>query len=304
MSDTMKRSVALILTISGSALAQPSGSESTAGTADTSDATQPAAEPAIGSAIGLQFNLDFTNAYFYRGIIQEDTGLIVQPAARMTVNLVEDDSHKLDVFAGTWNSFHGQKTASNTAGDFSEYWYESDLYAGVTLTAGKISLTASYTFLTSPNDAFETVQELGFTFGLDDSAWLKEWSLKPYATIAVETGADASDGANSDTGVYLELGIAPGFAFDLGSTPVTVSLPALVGLSVADYYQNAAGEDDTFGFAQVGARASLPLGKPGRYGTWALNGGVSVLFLGDHTQDYNAGDDTEIIGTIGLQWNF
>ncbi len=114
----------------------------------------------------------------------------------------------------------------------------------------------------------------------------------------------ASDGANSDAGIYLELGIAPGFTCDIGKTPVTLTLPASVGLSLSDYYEDAGGDDDTFGFAQVGAKASIPLGEPGRLGAWTLNVGVSDLLLGDHTEGYNGGDATEVIGTIGLQVNF
>jgi hypothetical protein len=258
----------------------------------------------LGTAISVQLNLDYTTAYFYRGIIQEDSGLILQPAARMTVNLHEGDAFKLDGFSGVWNSFHGQQTGAQTHGDFTEYWYEADLYGGITLSLGKIALSTSYTFLTSPSDAYETVQELGFTLAYDDSEWLGEWSLKPYAMVAIETGADASDGADSGTGSYLELGIAPGFTCDIGKTPVTLTVPASVGLSLSDYYEDAGGNDDTFGFAQVGAKASIPLGEPGRLGAWTLNAGVSVLLLGDHTEGYNGGDATEVIGTIGLQVNF
>lgn len=259
---------------------------------------------AIGAAIRVQLNLDYTSAYFYRGIIQEDSGLILQPAARLTSTLIETEALTLDGFIGAWNSFHGQRTGADTSGNFTEYWYEADLYAGLTATTGALSLTASYTFLTSPADSFETVQELGFALALDDSAWLKEWALKPSATIAIETGADASDGADSDTGIYLELGIAPGFSLDVGATPVTFAFPTSVGLSFSDYYQDARGNDDTFGFAQTGARVWIPLGDPGRLGAWTLNMGVAVLFLGDHTQTYNGGDEAEIIGTVGVQWNF
>lgn len=288
--------------VCGAALAQATDPGATSSPESAAEAT--AVAPVSGSAISVQINLDYTTAYFYRGIVQEDSGLIIQPAARLTANVVESDGFKLDAFAGTWNSFHGQKTGADTDGDFTEYWYESDLYGGLTLSAGKISLTTSYTFLTSPSDAYETVQELGFSLALDDSEWLRAWAMKPYATVAIETGADASDGADSDTGTYLELGIGPGFSFDVGSTPVTMVFSVAVGLSLSDYYQDAEGDDDAFGFAQAGVRASMPLGKPGRLGTWTLNAGVYVLFLGDHTSDYNGGEDTEVIGTVGLQWNF
>lgn len=267
-------------------------------------ATAPAAATveAVGSAISVQLNLDFTNAYFYRGIRQQDNGLIVQPAARITTRLVDDAEFKLDGFIGTWNSF-GPNGGMQTGG-LIEDWYESDLYAGFTLTHGKFSLTTSYTFLTSPSNAFQEVQELGFTLALDDSEWMKEFALKPYATLVFETGSNGSDGPDLDNGTYFELGIAPGFSFDVDKTPITLTFPASVGLSLSDYYQDAGGDDDTFGFAQVGAKASIPLGEPGRFGAWTLNAGVSVLFLGDNTKAFNSGDGTQVIGTVGLQWNF
>lgn len=160
---------------------------------------------------------------------------------------MDDAEFKLDGFIGTWNSF-GPNGGTQTGG-LIEDWYESDLYGGFTLTRGKLSLTTAYTFLISPSDAFQTVQELGFTLAFDDSEWMKEWALKPYATLAIETGSNGSDGPDLSNGVYLELGIAPGFSFDMGKTPVTLTFPASVGLSLSDYYQDASGSDDTFGFA-------------------------------------------------------
>jgi hypothetical protein len=261
-----------------------------------------AAGSEVGSAISVQLNLDFTNAYFYRGIRQQDKGLIIQPAARVTARVVDGEDLKLDGFIGTWNSF-GPNGGTRTGG-LVEEWYESDIYAGFTLSGGKLSLTTSYTFLTSPSDAFQTVEELGFTLALDDSEWLEAWALKPYATLAIETGANGSDSPDLDTGAYLELGIGPGFSFDAGNTAVSLTFPVSIGLSLADYYQDSSGEDDTFGFAQFGARASIPLGEPGRLGAWTLNTGVSMLLLGDHNEAVNKGDDTQVIGTVGVQWNF
>lgn len=265
-------------------------------------ASNPPTDGNVSSAISVQLNLDFTSAYFYRGIRQQDKGLIAQPAVRITTRVVDDSDLKLDGFIGTWNSVGPNAGTRDDA--LGEDWYESDLYAGLTLSAGKLSLTTSYTFLTSPSDAFETVEELLFTLALDDSPWLKQWSLKPYATLVFETGSNGSDSPDLDNGVYLELGVAPGFSFGAEKSPITLTFPASIGLSLADYYQSASGRDDTFGFAQVGTKASVPLGEPGRFGSWTLNAGVSLLFLGDHTGGFNRGDDTEVIGTIGVQWNF
>jgi hypothetical protein len=267
----------------------------------------PDSRPTGASSISVQLNLDFTSAYFYRGIRQQDEGLIVQPAARLTARLMEKDAFTLDGFLGTWNSF-GPNGGTQTGG-LIEDWYESDLAAGFAIARNSLSLTISYTFLTSPSDAFQEVEELGFTLALDDSEWMKArslqgFSLKPYATLAIETGSNGSDGPDLDNGTFLELGIAPGVSIDVSRTAVTLTFPASVGLSLSDYYQDAGGSDDTFGFAQVGARASIPIAEPARFGTGTLNAGVSVLFLGDHTKAFNTGDDTEVIGTVGLQWNF
>lgn len=257
-----------------------------------------------GSAFSLQLNFDITTGYFYRGIVQERSGFIAQPSARLTMNLYQQDDAKIDAIFGTWNSFHGQRTGASTRSDFTEYWYESDITAGVVLTKGNLSLTTTYTFLTSPSDAFETVQELGFTIAYDDSGLGRPFALRPYVTLAIETGADASDGADSETGIYLEAGIAPTFTVELEKTPLTLSFPVAVGLSLSKYYQNAAGKDDHFGFAQVGAKASVPLPINERYGAWTLSAGVSGLFLGDHTSELNSNKDVEAIGTLGLQVNF
>src|SRR5436190_1049793 len=103
---------------------------------------------AVESPFGLQLNLDFTNAYFYHGILQQDQGVIIQPAAKLTMNLVKNDDFKLDALLGTWNSF-GKNGGTNT-GDLTKDWYESDLIAGFVLTKDKLSLTTTYTSLTSP----------------------------------------------------------------------------------------------------------------------------------------------------------
>lgn len=276
------------------------------GTPKESALTQSQTIAPTKSPYSLQLNLDLTNQYFYHGIIQEDSGLIVQPSARLTVNIFERDDFKIDGVLGVWNSVHSQKTgaASQANSDLTDYWYESDLLAGLMLTKEKFTLTTTYTLLTSPSDAFQTVEELDFILAYDDSELLGKLSLHPYVLLGIETGANGSDGADANPGTYLELGVAPGFSFEVGNTPVSLSFPLSVGLSLDDYYQDAAGEDDLFGFAQVGMKASVPLPFGDQYGQWTLNAGVSALFLGEHTAQFNNGDDTEIIGSVGLQLSF
>ena len=267
-------------------------------------AGQNAPEPRPGSAFSLQLNLDVTNAYFYHGIVQEDSGLIAQPAAKVTMNIHDSSEFKLDLILATWNSFQSQKTNAGVQGDFTPYWYESDLITGFAITSGAVSLTTTYVFLTSPSDAYQTVQELDFNLAYDDTALLGAHALHPYALLGIETGANASDGADSPTGVYLELGVAPGFWFDAGNTPIAITFPVALGLSLKDYYENAAGENDVFGFVQVGVKASIPLPIAERYGKWSLNAGLAGMYLGDNTSEYDGGQREQFIASVGLQLTF
>lgn len=293
------------------AASSPTGAPSTEAATQSApaDASAASATPAVVGAdaprspFSIQFNLDYTTAYYFRGILQQDDGLILQPYAKFTLNVFQEGDFKIDTFVSAWNSF-GRNSGSNT-GDLTRYWYECDLSAGVVFTKDKFSFTTSYIFYTSPSDAFQTVQEVDFSLAFDDSELLGPFALHPYALVAIETGTDYADGADTSRGTYLELGIAPGFSVDAGKVPIAISFPVALGLSLDDYYQSPiTGIDDTYGYLQVGGKASIPLPFGDRFGAWTLNAGVYGLFLGDSLTEFNRGDDAEAIGTVGVQVNF
>ena len=66
----------------------------------------------------------------------------------------------VNAYVATWNSFHEEKTGFDGTGGPST-WYESDLYGGVDVVAGPVTVGVVYTFYTYPNGAFETIQEIG-----------------------------------------------------------------------------------------------------------------------------------------------
>lgn len=279
------------------------------------EAGQPAAQPTPAppaaaepptpepSRFHLTLGSDFTTAYFFRGIRQEDSGLIAQPYADAALDIVRAESATLSLKFGTWHSFHAEATGATTDDSFVKYWYESDVYAGLGLLAGKWSFDARYIFYTSPSDAFATVEEFDFGAGYDDSELLGAWSMKPAVTLAVETGSNAADGRRR--GTYLQLGVSPGFTFDLGSVKgVALTFPATVGLSLSNYFEGTGGENDAFGFASVGAKATLPLNLDKSWGSWTLSAGVQALFLGDAMSTLNTSDDFEVIGTVGFSVSF
>jgi len=171
------------------------------------------------------------------------------------------------------------------------------------LALGKWSFDARYVFYASPSDAFGTVEEFDFGVAYDDSEWLGAWSMKPSVVLAVETGSNAADGQHR--GTYLQLGVSPGFAFDAGPVKdVGISFPATVGLSLSNYYEGANDENDAFGYASVGAKASVPLNIDKSWGVWTLTAGFQVLFLGDAVSTLNGDDDVEFIGTVGIAVGF
>ena len=76
----------------------------------------------------------------------------------------------------------------------------------------------------------------------------------------------------------MELGIDPGYSIDFSTNWSTrFHLPFALGLSLNDYYQvatSAGVSDKTFGFADLGLIADVPLKFiPARYGKWTFSGG-------------------------------
>jgi hypothetical protein len=154
----------------------------------------------------------------------------------------------------------------------------------------------------SPNNSFSTVKELDFRISADERTAPAGLVLRPHALLAFELdaspGLGQADGGQS-AGTYLELGIAP----SLDEPDFTISLPITVGLSLNDYYE-LGGVDQKFGFLSLAAVASMPLFRSQSYGAWDLHGGVEFQSLGDTPEAFNAGDQSKIIGTIGVGFSY
>jgi hypothetical protein len=254
---------------------------------------QGSADPNPG-AVTLTAGFDFANAYFFRGIPQDDTGVVMWPSGDLAFALFSGDGafKSLGVNIGTWNSLHTGRAGSD--GPSGKLWYESDFYAGASLGFGKGSTVGvTYTAYTSPNGLFGTVKEISFKLAVDDSGLLGAAAVKPYLVLAQELDGQADGGANE--GTYLEVGIGPGYSL----SRMTLTVPMKVGLSVSDYYEGAAG-DDTFGFFSVAGVVTVPFASaPTKFGSWNIHGGVEFLMLGDRNEAV-FGDSSYVIGSIGI----
>jgi hypothetical protein len=270
----------------------------TAARAQTPDpaAQAPAEPPAATKRFTLAGAVDFSNAYFFRGIYQEAEGLVIQPYVDLGAVLYEGEGALKGITAnfGTWNSLHTGPSGADHPDR--NAWYESDLYAGATFTVGTWKPGVLYTAYTSPNDAFKTVHEIAFSLAYDDSGSTVAFS--PKVLVAIEMDGQADGGA--EKGTYVELSARP--VFPLGSSPATLAVPLKLGLSARDYYEGPNGSDG-FGYFDLGAIVSVPLTFfPG--GSWDLHGGVDVLFLGENMETFNGGDSVQPVGLIGLGFVF
>ena len=77
-----------------------------------------------------------------------------------------------------------------------------------------------------------------------------------------------------------------------------------VGLSLDDYYQDATGDDDAFGYASIGVRAETALPAPPGFGEWTVSAGLSALFLGDNLETVNNDDGVDLVASVGISLSF
>jgi len=222
-------------------------------------ASTPSASLAEGSRFSAAAQLDMTNAYYFRGILQENDGFIAQPWGEVYANLYSSDTgliRDVTVGVGVWLSIHSKETL---AANGPHSIYEADYYPLVSMDlAGGFNLLTIYYFYDSPNGAWdEAVQELNFKLSYDDSESL---GLSPWLNLAIETHS-TSFGPKSGTG--LQFGIAP-TVFEADAFSVTAT--AEMGLSLGDYYEGI-GKEQTFGYANFGAGVAIPLGD-----TFTLSG--------------------------------
>ena len=114
---------------------------------------------------------------------------------------------------------------------------------------------------------------------------------------------DGQADAGSAHGVYLQLGLTPGYTLAPKSAyPLTISLPVTLGLSGRQTtYEFGTTKNSTFGCVQFGPVFSVPLGFiPKSFGTWTVKGAAEFLFLGETLKPLNDNDVFKPIGRIGI----
>jgi hypothetical protein len=248
--------------------------------------------------------LDLSNAYFFRGILNEREGVIFQPTGELTYSLISYDDgliRDVSVGGGVWASIHSEETLAEH-GPHSVY--EVDWYPLLSMElAGGVSVSAIYYYYTFPNGAFDRADELNVELAWDDSEVLGRWALQPWVNLAVET---QNTSFGDEEGMGLQLGVEPTLhTFEHDRYPVTVTVPLELGLGIEDYYEDESGGENLFGYFQYGLAASVPLAfMPEGFGEWDLHAKASFLSLSRTLADANRGRSFYPVGVIGVGVEF
>ncbi len=267
-------------------------------------ATQVAAQENEGpnqGRLSLSAASEITNAYFFRGILNEREGFIWQPYVDLGLNLYagEGTVSSVDVGFGTWFSYQSKETLAT--GDGPNDLYEVDYYPSVSVTwAEVLESSLIYYFYTSPNGGFATVEQLDLVLSLDDSEWLGAFALNPSTTFSFEL---ENTSFGNDEGGYFELALEPGTELGSGDYPLSVSLPLTLGLSMYDYYETSS--DHTFGFFSFGLAGSVPLTFiPEDFGSWSTGVSITALVLSNTLENVNHGDGIYPVAVWNLGFEY
>ena len=251
------------------------------------------------------FSVDVVTNYFDNGILQENAGILVQPALEFNIALPFDDGLLANTSAvvGTWHSIHTDRTGSTH--DSVAPWYEADVYVGLEKGLGDFTAGAFVERVTSPSEAFQDYTEFNFALAYDDSQWWGEPilpgfnGLQPSANVTVEAGGSV-DGFDART--LLILGIEPGVNIVASETqPVNLYVPVSAGIDLNDYYQSFDGES-TSGLGYVEAGLKLQTVLPFLNNATIHAGPYLVYFVND-ARDLSS-DDYEVIGKFGIEIPF
>lgn len=249
-------------------------------------------------ALSLTINLNFPTSYYFRGIAQNNAGFQFEPYVELKANVYEGGEK--DVLSGGYLKVAGFSHLQSTAAPINTNYYEQDIYlSGGLVLLRRATLESGWNLYAYPGiGSSAQVQEVYGKVSFDDgSLWPfklpgdQDFSLSPYVLVAGETsgGADGAAPFGGRKGLYMELGIDPGYTVDFNKNwSARFHLPFVLGLSLHDYYEVATTtglKDKTFGYADLALAADVPLKfMPARYGKWTFTSGLHALWLGSTTK--------------------
>ena len=192
---------------------------------------------------------------------------------------------------GAWSDINNNADEDTIGGNIQEI----DVYGGLTYTAGDVTLGAIYQQWYYGGD---TERVLDLSVGYDDSAlWGGDFALNPSFLTHIRVNGQEGQ----DDGAVFVGAIEPAFDLvDSPTTPVSLSIPVSVGF-MTDEFQ---GGDSGFGYASIGATASMGLGFiPAGYGDWSLAVNTTYYHTDEDVIPGNPEDDF-LTGTVSIGMAF
>ncbi len=276
----------------------------------------------VGSAISVELGLDYATDYYFRGIAQENQGIILQPSASIKLDEVfafdieEGQTIGFSPYLSVWASLH----EANTPSVGNNVVYEIDYILGVAISLpANFSADVSYIFYTNPSGGGQFAQEIDLAISYDATELLAgierikdgKWTMT--VLFAYETAGLGADGV-AGVGLYFEFNtelVLPILMAQESDLPIDGIVGVTVGLSLDDYYVSG-GSDDTFGFVDLYLGASMPLDQwfGVKYGKWTCTATVHFLFLGDNASAIAGpaitpgNEDFKALAIIGLATEF
>lgn len=285
-------------------------------------------EPVDEWDIKLRVGGDMSHARFYRGIGQENQGLVLSLFADASIVFFEDRGSGIFDFASVDFGISTHQYSGPNGGNrvnSNEKLVEIDGYGGFTVGFMDRWALSAYprqrVAIGKATPAFDgDVHSFDLILRYDDASEAFDWKLSPYFTMSFEYEGQSDliskSGDRNSLSIYVETGVRPQFElFRWNNRPVHLTVPLTMGLSLHDYYQDpATKDDDLFGFLELGLELSGTLVQKGMSGTsrsldirWMA--GLYFLYLGDNAaaiseRNGTSGEAFNMMGKIGISINY
>ncbi|BBM83180.1 hypothetical protein [Candidatus Uabimicrobium amorphum] len=268
--------------------------------------------------ISVDAGIDYVTKYFFRGLLVEDDGYIIQPYAQINFHIVSGCDVEVTAFGGVWASLQGEDV-TNQVGDDPEALNELRIIGGLEFDLYDLLIvTGRYTIYTFPNqsdtginqDRLEDRHEVSLEVRINDGPLLGlgNFSINPWGLLALELEDGNPNVDNEgDESFFALFGIEPTIAIEIDKgANLLISLPVTVAHALAnDTYVDAGGDARSYGFTSVGIKANVPLVFiPKRFGQWRFVAGLDAYFLGEAAEDTNDDEEFDLVANFGIHMNY
>lgn len=268
--------------------------------------------------ISVDAGIDYVTKYFFRGLLVEDDGYIIQPYVQLNFHIVSGCDVEVTAFGGVWASLHGEDVTEQLAQNDPEALNELRLIGGLEFDLYDLLIvTGRYTIYTFPNqsdtgandDRLEDRHEVSLGIRINDGPLLGgNFSINPFGLLALELYDGNPNVANEgDESFFALFGIEPTIAIALDKDAnLLLSLPVTVGYGLAnDTYVDNDNNASSYGFTSVGIKATVPLVFiPKRFGQWRFVAGLDAYFLGEAAEDTNDDEEFDLVANFGINMNY